>query len=114
MTTVRFRTMTDVTSATFETDVLQSDVPVVVDFWAPWCGPCRMIAPELERMAALREGTLKVVKLNVDDNPDIAERYGVRGIPFVGLFRDGQLERASVGAKPRAAIEADLGLLVIP
>jgi len=106
--------MNDVTSATFEAEVLQSDLPVVVDFWAPWCGPCRMIAPELERLAALREGTLRVVKLNVDENPDIAERYGVQGIPFVGLFRSGRLERASVGAKPRTAIEGDLGLLVIP
>jgi thioredoxin 1 len=106
--------VTDVTSETFQSEVLDSELPVVVDFWAPWCGPCRQIAPELEKLAALRDGTLKVVKLNVDEAPEIAQRYDVRGIPFVAIFRDGQLERASVGAKPRPAIEADLGLLVIP
>ena len=103
----------EVTDANFQAEVLESETAVLVDFWAPWCGPCRVIAPTLEEINEERDN-LRVVKLNVDENPDIAERYGVQGIPFVGLFRNGRLERASVGAKPRTAIEGDLGLLVIP
>jgi thioredoxin len=106
--------VTTVDSASFEREVLQSEIPVVVDFWAPWCMPCRAVAPELERLAALRETSVKVVKLNIDDNPEIAQRYGVSSIPFIGLFRGGRLERGSLGAKPRPAIEADLGMIVIP
>jgi thioredoxin len=102
----------DVTDATFENEVLQSGEPVLVDFWAEWCGPCHAVSPVLERIAEERK--LKLVKVNIDENPDLAERYGVRSIPLVALFRDGRLERASLGAKPRAAIEADLGMLVIP
>jgi len=94
---------------TFDTEVLQSTVPVVVDFWAAWCGPCRMVAPELEALAAER-ADLKIVKVDVDANPTIAGRYGIQGIPTIALFRDGQRVAASVGAKPRRAIEADLGV----
>ena len=95
---------------TFDTEVLQSAVPVVVDFWAAWCGPCRMVSPELEKLADAHEGALKVVKVDVDANRTIAGRYGIQGIPTIALFPDGQAVARSVGAKPRAAIEVDLGL----
>jgi thioredoxin 1 len=96
--------------ATFEAEVLQSTVPVVVDFWAEWCGPCRMVTPELEKLADAHGSALKVVKVDVDANPTIAGQYRIQSIPTIALFRDGVAVAVSVGAKPRDAIEADLGL----
>ncbi|MGH8985250.1 MAG: thioredoxin [Acidimicrobiia bacterium] len=103
-----------VTTATFDTEVLASELPVIVDFWAPWCGPCRQVSPTVEQIAAMREGAYKVVKVNIDEEPALAQRYEVQSIPMIGLFRNGRLERASLGAKPRPQLEADLGMLVIP
>ena len=103
-----------VNSATFDSVVLQSDKPVIVDFWAPWCGPCRSVAPVVEQIAAMRKGNYVVVKCNIDESPDIAQKYNVQSIPLIGLFRNGRLERTSLGAKPRPQLEAELGMLVIP
>jgi thioredoxin 1 len=103
-----------VTTAEFETEVLQSDSPVVVDFWAPWCGPCRQVSPVIEQMAAMRKGSYKFVKINIDDEPQIAQAFDVQSIPLIALFRNGRLERAALGAKPRQQLEAELGMLVIP
>jgi thioredoxin 1 len=98
------------TSENFEQEVLASEVPVVVDYWAPWCGPCRMLGPVIEQIAADRAGTVKVAKVNVDDEPALAQRAGVRGIPYVVLYRNGDVAAQAVGAQPKAALENALGL----
>ena len=105
--------MTQLTHAddtTFDDEVLNAPVPVVVDFWAEWCGPCQMVAPELEALAAEHGDNIKVVKVEVDSAPAVARRYAISGIPTIALFRDGQPAAFSVGAKPRRMIETDLGL----
>ena len=102
-----------VTTARWDAEVLKSELPVIVDFWAPWCGPCKQVSPIVEQIAAMRKGFYKVVKVNIDEEPQLAQEYGVQSIPMIGLVRNGRLERASVGAKPRPALEADLGMLVI-
>ena len=94
-----------VTDATFEADVLKASEPVVVDFWAEWCGPCRMIAPALEDMSKSLSGKVKIVKLNVDENPNTAAKYGVMSIPTLMMFKNGQLASRQVGAAPKQKLE---------
>ncbi len=103
-----------VTTATFESEVLRAEVPVIVDFWAPWCAPCRQVSPIVEQIAAMRQGAYKVVKVNIDEEPSLAQTYEVQSIPMIGLFRNGRLERSALGVKPRPQLEAELGMLVIP
>ena len=100
----------EVTDATFETDVLQSEKPVVVDFWAEWCGPCRMVAPEIEKLAVKYAGTVEVRKLDVDANPQTAMRYGIMSIPTVAMFAPGEAPKAAVGFRPLEALEEAFNL----
>ena len=100
----------EVTDATFESDVLQSEKPVVVDFWAEWCGPCRMVAPEIEKLAAKYAGVVEVRKLDVDANPHTAMHYGIMSIPTVAMFAPGEAPKAAVGFRPLEALEEAFGL----
>ncbi len=98
----------NVTTASFQADVLQNTKPVLVDFWAEWCGPCRMIAPILDQIEAEHGSKIDIVKVNVDNEPQLAMNYNVTGIPLLGVFVGGQLVKQVVGAKPKAMLEQDL------
>jgi len=95
-----------VTDATFDAEVKNSDIPVVVDFWAEWCGPCKQIGPALEELSAEYAGKVKVVKVDVDSNPNAAAAMGVRGIPALFIFKDGQVVSNRAGAAPKAALQS--------
>ncbi|MGD9890506.1 MAG: thioredoxin [Dehalococcoidia bacterium] len=95
----------DVTDQDFENEVINADVPTLVDFWAPWCGPCRMVAPIVEELAGEYEGRVKFVKLNTDENPAVSGRYGIRSIPTLLVFKDGEVKGQIVGFRPKSELK---------
>ncbi len=99
-----------ITTSQFDAEVLQSETPVIVDFWAQWCGPCRAVSPILEQIAEERAEELRVVKVNIDEEPELQQRYGILSIPTILLFRDGEPTAAAVGAQPKRMLERSLGL----
>ena len=101
---------TAVTEQSFDVEVLQSDTPVIVDFWAEWCGPCHAVAPVLDKIVEERDGEVKLVKVNIDEERGLAEKYGIASIPTMILFKDGQPSQVAVGAQPKGALERSLGL----
>ncbi len=101
-------TVAEVTDNNFQSEVIESEVPVLVDFWAPWCGPCRMVAPVVEEIAKERAGELKVVKMNTDENQETALAFNIMSIPTLILFRDGQPAKTVIGAYPKRRLEAEL------
>ena len=100
--------ISEVTDANFQAEVIESHVPVLVDFWAPWCGPCRMVAPVVEEIAEERGDALKVVKLNIDENQNVAMQFNVMSIPTLMLFRNGEVAKTVIGAYPKRKLEAEL------
>lgn len=98
----------NVTSASFQADVLDNPKPVMVDFWAEWCGPCRMVSPILDEIASEYSDKIEIVKVNVDEEPQLAMQYGVTGIPMMAVFQNGQIAKQMVGARPKNAIVEDL------
>ena len=100
------------TTINFEADVIQSTTPVLVDFWAPWCPPCRAIAPSLEEISDELEGKLQVIKVDIDQNPELAQRFGVRSIPTLKVFVNGQVAKEIVGAMPKQALQAQIAPFV--
>ncbi len=101
---------TAVTESSFEQEVIQSDKPVIVDFWAEWCGPCHAVSPVLDKIAEERGDELRLVKVNIDEEPALAQKYGIVSIPTIVLFKGGEPAAAAVGAQPKTAIERSLGL----
>jgi thioredoxin 1 len=99
-----------VTTSTFEADVLESEQAVIVDFWAEWCGPCHAVAPVLDQIAQERADEVKLVKVNIDEEPDLARRYGVMSIPTIILFKGGEPTAVAIGAQPKSMLERNLGL----
>ena len=102
---------TAVTESSFEQEVVQSDKPVIVDFWAEWCGPCHAVSPVLDKIAEERSEELRLVKVNIDEEPALAQKYGIVSIPTIVLFKNGEPAAAAVGAQPKPAIERSLGLV---
>jgi len=100
----------NVTEATFEQEVLKSETPVIVDFWAEWCGPCHAVAPVLDKIVEERKDAVKLVKVNIDEERELAERFGIASIPTMILFRDGEPSVSVIGAQPKGAIERTLGI----
>lgn len=101
-------TVKEITDSNFQSEVLSSSQPVLVDFWAPWCGPCRQIAPMIDQLAAENVGSVVVGKVNIDDNPQVPQSYGIDSIPTLIVFKDGQPVKKFVGAKPKSVLQAAL------